>query len=537
MISAASNHVVKVAVNPATGSAAVQSDPTNTARVLQIKVGKNPRGIVVNSTDTRAYVMNYVSRDVTVINLTAAPESVVATLPAAALPTPGTLADAIHIGKELYNTSIGEFDPAPGTTTPITGRMSNNGWGSCAACHSPFATTDNVVWIFPAGPRKSISQHTDFDQTDPTRSKMRALLWSANRDEQEDFENNIRAVSGGLGLIVLADGITQDTNTADLLATPPAVSVANGGRNQLKVRGVGGWDAIKAFVQFGIRSPISPVAKTEPDVDRGSRAVPVRQLSVVPRRRRSGPTARSTSSRRRRPLQVVAGQLVDQLRNVGTFDPTAFNEIRQNAQPPLGAAGFVPPSLLSLHAFPETFFHNGSATSLDQVLANVTHRSAGTGGVDTLASAADRAKVVRFLLSIDAATVPIAPSTANVIEYFHSGFDHYFITYVDAEIAKLDAGDVLKGWTRTGKFFLVNLAPRTGTSPVCRFYIPPALGDSHFFGRGPAECNATAQKNPSFVLEDPAFMHLVCRPPACVPQARCRSIACSAIARMRTTAT
>jgi hypothetical protein len=33
-------------------------------------------------------------------------------------------------------------------------------------CLTPFATTDNVVWIFPAGPRKTISQHTDFDQTD-----------------------------------------------------------------------------------------------------------------------------------------------------------------------------------------------------------------------------------------------------------------------------------------------------------------------------------------------------------------------------------
>ena len=113
---------------------------------------------------------------------------------------------------------------------------------------------------------------------------------------------------------------------------------------------------------------------------------------------------------------------------MGTFDPTVVNEVRQNAAPPLGADGFVPPSLLSLHAFPQTFFHNGIAISLDQVLDNVTHRSAGTGGVDTLTNAADRAKLVQFLLSIDAATVPIAPSTANVIEYFHSGFDHYFIT-------------------------------------------------------------------------------------------------------------
>ena len=43
---------------------------------------------------------------------------------------------------------------------------------------------------------------------------------------------------------------------------------------------------------------------------------------------------------------------------------------------------------------------------------------------------------------------------------------------------------------------------------MCRFYIPPALGDSHFFGRGTAECDATGQKNPSFVLEDPAFMQM-----------------------------
>jgi YVTN family beta-propeller protein len=508
VISAASNHVVKLVVNPTTGSAVVQSDPTNTARVLQVKVGKNPRGIVVNSTDTRAYVMNYISRSVTVISLTSAPETVLATLASAALPTPGTLADSIHIGKELYNTSIGEFDPAPGTSAPITGRMSNNGWGSCAACHSPFATTDNVVWIFPAGPRKSISQHTDFDQSDPTRSRMRALLWSAGRDEQEDFENNIRAVSGGLGMIVLADGITQDTNTPDLLPTPPATPIANGGRNQLKVRGIGGWDAIKAFVQFGIRSPISPVAKTEPDVVAGRALFQSANCQSC----HGGPQWTNSTINFQAPptaVQVVAGQLVDQLRNVGTFDPAVLNEIRQNAQPPLGAAGFVPPSLLSLHAFPETFFHNGSASSLDQVLANVTHRSAGTGGVDTLTNAADRAKLARFLLSIDAATVPIAPSTANVIEYFHAGFDHYFITHHDGEIAALDAGNLIKGWTRTGKFFLVNLTPRTGTSPVCRFYIPPALGDSHFFGRGPAECNATAQKNPSFLLEDTAFMHLV----------------------------
>ena len=49
---------------------------------------------------------------------------------------------------------------------------------------------------------------------------------------------------------------------------------------------------------------------------------------------------------------------------------------------------------------------------------------------------------------------------------------------------------------------------QTGTSPVCRYYIPPLLGNSHFFGRGTQECDATGVGNPSFVLEDPAFMQV-----------------------------
>jgi hypothetical protein len=52
-------------------------------------------------------------------------------------------------------------------------------------------------------------------------------------------------------------------------------------------------------------------------------------------------------------------------------------------------------------------------------------------------------------------------------------------------------------------------ASPAGGSSVCRFYIPPAKGNSHFYGRGAAECNATALANPSFVNEDPQFFHVV----------------------------
>jgi hypothetical protein len=181
--------------------------------------------------------------------------------------------------------------------------------------------------------------------------------------------------------------------------------LANGGRSQLKVRGVGAWDALKAYVQFGIRAPISPVSKTDPD------AVAGRALFAAANCQQCHGGPQWTSSRVRftpPPAAgiVVNGQIIGELRKVGTFDPAALNEVRANGAPPLGADGYNPPSLLSVLLNRDSFFHNGSARTLDEMLQNVTHRSAGTAGVDTLSNAADRAKVVRFLQSIDAASAP-----------------------------------------------------------------------------------------------------------------------------------
>src|SRR5262249_55963403 len=156
-------------------------------------------------------VMNQISRDVTVIDLSGSVEKVTATLQSESLPTPGSAEDKVLIGKELYNTSIGEFDPPAAGQPAITGRMSNAGWGACSTCH-PFGLSDNVVWIFASGPRRTIPQHADFSGGNP--ATMKALNWSAIFDEEEDFEANIRGVSGGLGLIVMADGVTQDPNLA-----------------------------------------------------------------------------------------------------------------------------------------------------------------------------------------------------------------------------------------------------------------------------------------------------------------------------------
>ena len=93
-----------------------------------------------------------------------------------------------------------------------------------------------------------------------------------------------------------------------------------------------------------------------------------------------------------------------------------------------------------------------------------------------------------------------------MVEFYNQALDHYFITWVGNEIALLDAGTTIKGWTRTGKSFKAFVTAQAGTTDVCRIYIIPLRGDSHFFGRGQQECDNTMAAHPDFVLEDPRFM-------------------------------
>ena len=99
-------------------------------------------------------------------------------------------------------------------------------------------------------------------------------------------------------------------------------------------------------------------------------------------------------------------------------------------------------------------------------------------------------------------------SSVKAVEYYNRTLDHYFLTHVVAEIAALDAGTVVRGWVRTGQSFNVWPSAKAGSSPVCRFYIPPGKGDSHFYGRGTAECEATGAENPTFINEDSQFFHV-----------------------------
>ncbi|MCC6194093.1 MAG: choice-of-anchor D domain-containing protein, partial [Burkholderiales bacterium] len=99
---------------------------------------------------------------------------------------------------------------------------------------------------------------------------------------------------------------------------------------------------------------------------------------------------------------------------------------------------------------------------------------------------------------------PPPPYAVAAIEYYHAGFDHYFVTASSAEIPKLDSG-AFAGWIRTGKQFNVYPSPSAGLRTACRFF-STAFGErsSHFYTPDAPEC-LTVQANPNWQFEGDVF--------------------------------
>lgn len=274
--------------------------------------GSNPRGIVLSRDGSRAYVSNFLSRDVSVLDLVdvAARREV-----ARVTVTPETLSPTLLRGKVLFHLAA---DP----------RLSQLGWIACASCH-PGGGADGTTWLTPDGPR----------QTQPLWQLRGTAPFhaSATRDEVQDFEHDVEILMAGSGL---APGLA-----ARELGEP------NGGRSS-------DLDALAAYVLDGIRVPQAAVAH---DAVAGRalfaslgctacHAGPVWTVSALP-----GPVGSLSPGGE---VEVLAA-----LRDVGTFD--ASRDL-------LGANGFDVPTLLGLHAT-APYLHDGSAGSLADVLANPLH--------------------------------------------------------------------------------------------------------------------------------------------------------------------
>lgn len=290
VVSAGSDLLVKLNVDAA-GQLSFTGDG-NTTRYINLNndpenpftqapfAGKNPQGIAINSAGTRAYVTNFVSGNLSIVDLQT--DAVINSILTASPPLPNTLEEKIAVGAEIFFSSRGHFERPTGTTVSTDDRLSADGWQNCASCHFN-GWTDGVVWAFGAGPRKSTSMAGSFNPQN--RNQQKILNYSAIFDEIEDFEINIRNVSGpgpdsprtckngppanstfdrDHGLLI---GDNGDPDFAPCIINP--FRPKNAGRDQLTIRPyfsdvhVNTLTALKLFVQNGIRVPNGPLNGNE----------------------------------------------------------------------------------------------------------------------------------------------------------------------------------------------------------------------------------------------------------------------------------
>jgi len=117
--------------------------------------------------------------------------------------------------------------------------------------------------------------------------------------------------------------------------------------------------------------------------------------------------------------------------------------------------------------------------------------------------------------------VTVAQSGGVAIEYYNAALDHYFVTASAPDIDAIESGRMI-GWEGTGETFevaggrdiyyypdgrTVGQYPQILDQPVCRFYIPPSEGNSHFLSAAPDECQAVKERFPEFIDEGAAVFY------------------------------
>ncbi|UTY59274.1 beta-propeller fold lactonase family protein [Massilia sp. erpn] len=246
--------------------------------------GKNPIGLAINAKENIAYVLNYVSRNVSVVDLDS--DRVVKVIPTSALPAPGSQEEKKLVGAELFFSSRGNFVNPSGLGNSRN-RLSEKGRQSCASCH-PSGLTDGVVWQFNTGPRKTLAINGTFNPRDPSDQKI--INASAIFDEVQDADFNTRLTSSP-GMLktpracVTTPGYPEITESKvdpdhglvlgehhefrKAACVMTQFSVPNSTRAQATVLfpgsnvEIGALDALKEWQQYGVRTPMRAMTERE----------------------------------------------------------------------------------------------------------------------------------------------------------------------------------------------------------------------------------------------------------------------------------
>ncbi|MHB9102488.1 MAG: reprolysin-like metallopeptidase [Sulfuricella sp.] len=125
--------------------------------------------------------------------------------------------------------------------------------------------------------------------------------------------------------------------------------------------------------------------------------------------------------------------------------------------------------------------------------SNPNDTTCGTGGTEmcgvqeTSATSANNVKALGLTMPIVSGfygAVTTTQPSVQVVEFYNTNLDNYFITADAIEAAAIDNGSAGPGWSRTGNAFKSG-----GSSAVCRFYGSQSPGpNSHFYTVNASEC-------------------------------------------------
>ncbi len=423
---------------------------------------KVPSGVVTGHANGTLYVNNQADRSLTLVNLAnQAVDPMGDGLASEPKPTTGTPEFRVLQGFKFFFTG--------------TGRWSDRGVNSCGSCH-PDGLTDNLTWIFAAGPRQSTALDGMYGKRTP--GDQRVLNWTGIFDEMHDFELNTRGTAGGKGAItegtapndtpfnlttgVQLPGFNSITRNDFLSGSTRAVVATRAALRD--------WDEIDDYAKT-IRSNRAPTSVDAGAVLRGSGIFQANnchychggqkwtasQLPYTPSPDKNGSLPGVTggpdagTGLRTQPLDAgtgFAGRNTDALkvdierglalgdggvvnvgpervtcvlRDVGTFVLADPIERKADGSPAQGFKGFNPPALTSV-ATGAPFLHHGKARTLAELFTPpyANHYQAGSAnflanGGTTPMEQQQIADLIAFLESIDESTPPFTiPPNQNL---------------------------------------------------------------------------------------------------------------------------
>jgi uncharacterized protein (TIGR03382 family) len=329
----------------------VVSQGTNRIDVLEtwsgrlvggINTGFAPNGAVLDA-EGRLWVQELNSRSVSVFDVSGfldGSDTTARALGSVATVAEEPLSEAVWLGKVLFMNANNSA-------------MSQDGYMACSSCH-PDGGHDGMTWDFTQhgeGLRNTI------DLRGRAGTAHGPVHWTANFDEIQDFENDIRASQGGSGLL----------DDADWLETSDPLGTEKSGRSERL-------DALAAYVSTFDTFPRSPYRNNDGSLTEAA----VRGQKLFER------------------LDCLDCHSGDRLtdsapgirHDVGTATAASGGRLGEALD------GFDTPTLYGLHAT-APYLHDGSAETLDAVLAVEGHGNAQGLSDD------DRADLVAFLLQLE----------------------------------------------------------------------------------------------------------------------------------------